>query len=623
MIFSLFVVCSAEEPLYTPPSLDNAQREKSIVDERELLTARNATDELDLSVELDTLTMVMETSGLVKVNFTLYCVHPSVRYSLAMSTEDPKVAVVDSSTLFNFSCADATVDSSPGSVGLGEGGITSNAASSALTTMPPGDTSSHPHDALLQALPRVSGSFNFTMYADVLGRTWLRVSGERGADQDVVLPVFLKLPWMSLQLTLLYANKDHRRVNDSDVVLTNSSEDVVTYDATGGAGSPGDDVHFNVSGRGLRVMRRHVVTVVRVVRPVDVAFRFILYAFVMMVTVGMGCKTELSAVKSVLTKPIAPAIGFFCQYLLMPLIAFMLAKTLTVGDPAVSLGIFACGICPGGGASNMFSYLLDGDVSLSVTMTAISSIGALAMIPLWLFTLGTRFQDDKITLKVPFDRICITLALLIIPLFIGVLIKHKFPKVARIILKFLKPVSLLVILIVVTFGTYTNLYILKLFAPGTLAAGCLLPYIGYILGGITSFILCQSFSRVKTISIETGIQNTSIAYLLLVFSLPTPDGDMAAVGPAASAIMTPLPLLVLVILYMLYKRFCKKKQEGEGEEESQDVDGEAVGLKNSKDKEEKNESTEKSGKKRLKKGSPKRNGKAESEKFIEDNDNVV
>ena len=61
-------------------------------------------------------------------------------------------------------------------------------------------------------------------------------------------------------------------------------------------------------------------------------------------------------------------------------IAYMLAKTVVVGDPAVSLGIFACGICPGGGPSNMYSYLLDGDVSLSVTMTALSSISAFGKI---------------------------------------------------------------------------------------------------------------------------------------------------------------------------------------------------------------------------------------------------
>lgn len=69
--------------------------------------------------------------------------------------------------------------------------------------------------------------------------------------------------------------------------------------------------------------------------------------------------------------------SYFIFFLSHFQIAFMLAKTMTVGDPAVSLGIFACGICPGGGASNMFCYLVDGDVSLSVTMTAISSIGAL------------------------------------------------------------------------------------------------------------------------------------------------------------------------------------------------------------------------------------------------------
>ena len=76
----------------------------------------------------------------------------------------------------------------------------------------------------------------------------------------------------------------------------------------------------------------------------------------------------------------------------------MLAKTLTVGDPAVSLGIFACGVCPGGGVSNMYSYLLDGDVSLSVTMTAISSISALGellLLLLLLLILHRHLVDDS------------------------------------------------------------------------------------------------------------------------------------------------------------------------------------------------------------------------------------
>nr|KAG5693089.1 hypothetical protein BaRGS_014039 [Batillaria attramentaria] len=579
------------------------------------LPARNASDELDLSVEIDTLTVVMQKSGLVKVSFILYCMHPSIRYSLSVSTENTKVALVDGSAMFNLSCADAVVlDSNPkppdSSQGEGDGNAGTSAPSAGASTEDP-----HPHDLLLQALPAVRGSFNFTLYGDLLGRTWLRIHGERGAAPDVAeLPVFLKLPWTPLEADL----QDHHYVNSSDIIITDSANDrEPTYDATAESETGAD--HLSESGPHL--LQRHVITVKRVIRPVDIAFRSVLYGFVIAVTVGMGCKMEISVVKAVLKKPVAPAIGFICQYLFMPLIAFMLAKTLTVGDPAVSLGIFACGICPGGGPSNMFSYLLDGDVSLSVTMTAISSVGALAMIPLWLFTLGAMFQDDKISLTVPFARIFMTLAILIVPLFVGILIKHKLPKVAKIIQKFLKPLTLVAILFLVTFGIYANLYVFRLFAPRTLAAGCLLPYIGYILGGLASLVFRQPCYRVKTIAIETGIQNTSIAYLLLIFSLPTPDGDMAAVGPAASAIMTPLPLFVLVLVYLLYKRFCKKKKEGEEEEGGERAGGEGVALKNSSDKEEKNGSAgkqEKRKQKKKQKEKSRKNGEAESEKFIEE-----
>ena len=87
-----------------------------------------------------------------------------------------------------------------------------------------------------------------------------------------------------------------------------------------------------------------------------------------------------------------------------------------------------------------------------------------------------------------------------------------------------------------------------------------------VLFELNHFYSCfsQPCYRVKTIAIETGIQNTSIAYLLLVFSLPAPDGDMAAVGPMASALLTPLPLFILVIIYLLYKKLCKKKTEENG-----------------------------------------------------------
>ncbi|XP_071090658.1 ileal sodium/bile acid cotransporter-like [Haliotis cracherodii] len=353
---------------------------------------------------------------------------------------------------------------------------------------------------------RVSGTLSINLHSDLIGRTWL---------------VF---------------KTDHDR----------STPQETQPDTDTNAGQPGD--HF----------QRYMIVVVRNYQPIDTVFRVVMYLFVIASTVGMGCKIELSVVKSVLLKPVAPAIGFFCQYLAMPLIAFGVAKLVTFEIPAVGLGIFACGICPGGGASNIYSYLLGGDLSLSATMTTISNIGALGMVPLWMFTLGQQFHDDKMQINIPYANIIQTLASVILPIFAGILIKYKFQKLAAVIVKILKPVTLVTIVILLTFGIYANLYIFRLFKPSTLLAGCLLPYCGYIIGGLVGLMFRQPWYRVKTIAIETGIQNVMVAYLMLQMALPPPDGDLAAVGPLASAVMTPLPLFVLAIGYTIYLKCTKQ-----------------------------------------------------------------
>ncbi len=112
--------------------------------------------------------------------------------------------------------------------------------------------------------------------------------------------------------------------------------------------------------------------------------------------------------------------------------------------------------------------------------------------------------------------------------------------------KVIKPVTIVTIVVLISVGIY------RLFKPTTILAGCMLPYIGYVVGGVVALICRQPWYRVKTIAIETGIQNVLVAYLILLTALPSPDGDLAAVGPAASACMTPLPLFAIAIGYTIY-----------------------------------------------------------------------
>lgn len=184
------------------------------------------------------------------------------------------------------------------------------------------------------------------------------------------------------------------------------------------------------------------------------------------------------------------------------------------------------------------------------------------MMPLWIYTLGKVFTNElggATKVDIPFLNIFTALIILIVPLLVGVAIKYKLPRLTKILMKILTPVTLFVIIILVSVGIYTNLFIFEFFEPKVILVGSLLPYCGYILSGIISLILRQSWTKVKTIIIETGIQNQGIAILLMFTAFPPPDGEIAAVAPIASGVMTPLPLFVLTIFYLIYKRCNREK----------------------------------------------------------------
>ncbi|XP_063443371.1 sodium/bile acid cotransporter 5-like [Mytilus trossulus] len=123
--------------------------------------------------------------------------------------------------------------------------------------------------------------------------------------------------------------------------------------------------------------------VLRKDEPASEIFKYMMYIVTVIVNFGFGCKTDLKVVKETYRKPVAPAIGIGCQLLLMPMIGYGIAKLVTPGDPYISLGIFIVSCCPGGGQSNIFTYLLGGDISLSVSLTAVSMMLSFGTMPLW------------------------------------------------------------------------------------------------------------------------------------------------------------------------------------------------------------------------------------------------
>ena len=128
------------------------------------------------------------------------------------------------------------------------------------------------------------------------------------------------------------------------------------------------------------------VAVIRSMPKLQLIFTIFVAILVSINNISMGCVISLPTILAVVKKPIAPVIGFACQFLIMPLGSYLIGKYMFPDDVNFRLGLFVLGCCPGGTGSNFWTLLFDGDVDLSITMTFLSTIAAMGQYTL-LYTL--------------------------------------------------------------------------------------------------------------------------------------------------------------------------------------------------------------------------------------------
>ena len=240
--------------------------------------------------------------------------------------------------------------------------------------------------------------------------------------------------------------------------------------------------------------------------------------------INMGCAIDLQVVKETLKRPVGPLIGFITQFLFMPLISFGLGFFFQ--SPAMRLGLFVTGTSPGGGASNIWTLMFGGNLNLSVTMTAISTFAAFFMMPLWIFSLGPVIISDT-DIVIPYSKICTYAVCLVVPLSIGLLITRYLPKVSKFLVGILKPFAFFLIMFILIFGVWANLYMFKLMDWRVILTGMGLPWLGFAFGCTFARLCHRPVEDIIAIAIETGVQNTGVSIFILWYSLDHPLGDIA------------------------------------------------------------------------------------------------
>ncbi len=241
------------------------------------------------------------------------------------------------------------------------------------------------------------------------------------------------------------------------------------------------------------------------------------------VMLGMGLSLVPEDFKRITRYPKAVAVGTVCQVLLLPLIGALITLVVPM-QPAIAVGLIVLAVCPGGPSSNLVTYLAKGDVALSVTLTAVSSIITVFTIPLLTNLALQYFLGKSAAIALPIGSTMLQIFLItLLPTAIGMAIRHQFPDTARRLEKQMSRfavglLALIIVLLLVREGSKLPGFLVQV-GIGVVLLNLLAMLAGFLAGKLFRLSLAQQIC----IAIEVGIQNGTLAITITAGLLNNPD----------------------------------------------------------------------------------------------------
>lgn len=241
------------------------------------------------------------------------------------------------------------------------------------------------------------------------------------------------------------------------------------------------------------------------------------------VMLGMGLSLVPEDFRRITRYPKAVAVGTVAQVLLLPLIGALITLVVPM-QPTIAVGLIILAICPGGPSSNLITYLAKGDVALSVTLTALSSILTVFTIPVFANLALQHFLGQSGAIALPIGQTMLQIFLItLLPTVIGMTIRHQFPGPAkRLELQMGRlAVGLLVLIIgllLIREGSKLPGFIVQV-GISVLLLNLLAMLSGFFAGRLFRLPLAQQIC----VAIEVGIQNGTLAIAITAGLLNNPD----------------------------------------------------------------------------------------------------
>ena len=271
------------------------------------------------------------------------------------------------------------------------------------------------------------------------------------------------------------------------------------------------------------------------------------------IMIGLGLELTPKDFTRVTKQPKVVLIALFCQLVILVSIAFIICKVLAL-PPLLAVGLMLLAASPGGSTANLFSYLFKGDIALNITLTAINSVIAAFTLPLIVNFAIQHFINDGQEISLQFSKILQVFAIIIIPVGIGMLIRHYAPHFTE---KLNKPLRIFAVsfLILIIIGAITKErhQILEYLAQVGLAT-VLFCLCSLLIGYFVPRLLGINSAQARACAFEIGIHNSTLAMTIALTVMASSTVAMPA------AVYSIFMYVFAAVFGMLLNKFAPQRK---------------------------------------------------------------
>ncbi|WP_298517587.1 bile acid:sodium symporter family protein [uncultured Methanobrevibacter sp.] len=229
----------------------------------------------------------------------------------------------------------------------------------------------------------------------------------------------------------------------------------------------------------------------------------------------MGTTLKVDDFLRVFKHPKEISVGLIAQYMVMPVLAFSLAEMFSL-DAGLTVGLILVGTVPGGTASDVITFLANGDVALSVSLTAFSTVISPILTPIiTLFLIGNQIHFN------PVDMFVSIVEIVIIPIVLGLILNYKFPDFCEKLKDYLPAISSIVICLIVAGVIGANKQAILTSSAIILIVIVLQYFLAMLVGFGVGYLAGMNKKQIVTVAIELAFQNSGLSTSLAKTHFPS------------------------------------------------------------------------------------------------------